>query len=141
MLARNLREGSKWVTGTVVARTGPVSYRVQVGDQVWRRHTDQLLASGISPVDDTDSQSGGSGSKSSPVAGTNRDLPLMIPVLPQSGANPCSTEKSAPRVMGAIVPTMPSEATKEIEPPTLQKKYPTRHRRPPDTLSHETHAK
>lgn len=29
--------------GRVVEQTGPVSYRVEVFGQVWRRHTDQLL--------------------------------------------------------------------------------------------------
>ena len=45
VLARNLREGPKWLAGTIIERTGPVSYRVQVNEQVWRRHTDQLLSS------------------------------------------------------------------------------------------------
>ena len=33
------------MTGTITERTGPVLYRVQVNDQIWRRHTDQLLSS------------------------------------------------------------------------------------------------
>ena len=43
VLVRNLRDGPKWVSGTVIEQTGPVSYRVQVSDQIWRRHTDQIL--------------------------------------------------------------------------------------------------
>ena len=43
VLVRNLREGPKWVHGTIVEQTGPVSYRVQVSDQIWRCHTDQIL--------------------------------------------------------------------------------------------------
>ena len=43
VLVRNLREGLKWVDGTIVEQTGPVSYRVQVSDQIWRHHTDQML--------------------------------------------------------------------------------------------------
>ena len=45
VLTRNLREGPKWATGTITERSGPISYRVQVNDQIWRRHTDQLLSS------------------------------------------------------------------------------------------------
>lgn len=30
VMARNLREGPKWVPGTIIERTGPVSYRTQV---------------------------------------------------------------------------------------------------------------
>ena len=29
--------------GTIIEQTGPVSYRVQACDQIWRRHTNQLL--------------------------------------------------------------------------------------------------
>ena len=40
ILVRNLRGGPKWI---VTEQTGPVSYKVQVNDQIWRCHTDQLL--------------------------------------------------------------------------------------------------
>jgi len=40
---RNLRDGPKWILGIVFEQTGPVSYKVQVRDQIWRRHVDQLL--------------------------------------------------------------------------------------------------
>ena len=36
----------KWIRGTVVTRIGPVSYEVDVGDAVWSRHVDQLVAAG-----------------------------------------------------------------------------------------------
>ena len=29
--------------GVIVEQTDPISYRVQVSDQIWRRHVDQLL--------------------------------------------------------------------------------------------------
>ena len=43
VLVRNLREGPKWLSGIVLEQTGPVSYTVQVCDQIWRCHTNQLL--------------------------------------------------------------------------------------------------
>ena len=46
VLVRNLREGPKWLPGTIVEKTGPVSYRVEVSDQIWCRHADQLLDHG-----------------------------------------------------------------------------------------------
>ena len=67
VLARNLREGPKWLPGTIVERTGPVSYRVQVRDQVWRHHTDQLLSSQLSPTDDTTEIVTDTGSQNPPV--------------------------------------------------------------------------
>ena len=44
VLVRNLRDGPRWLVGVVVQKLGPVSYEVDVNGQVWRRHTDQLLA-------------------------------------------------------------------------------------------------
>ncbi len=41
VLAENVR--GKWLKGTIVDQTGPVSYRVHVGRQIWRRYVDQLL--------------------------------------------------------------------------------------------------
>ena len=43
VLARNLRGEPKWVLECVVEQTDPVSYKIQVGDIIWRRHTDHLL--------------------------------------------------------------------------------------------------
>lgn len=43
---RNYRGKEKWIQGIVRARTGPLSYRIEVAPNViWRRHIDQLLAS------------------------------------------------------------------------------------------------
>ena len=44
VLVRNVRDGSKWLPGEVCAKTGPVSYEVNVCGQVWRRHAEQLLS-------------------------------------------------------------------------------------------------
>ena len=40
-----MRFPNKWIAGTVVARSGPLSYVVQVGSECWRRHQDQMRAS------------------------------------------------------------------------------------------------
>ena len=51
VLAKNLRGEPHWLPGKVIERTGPVSYRVEVRDKIWRRHTDQLLATGVQVSD------------------------------------------------------------------------------------------
>ena len=56
VLARNLRAGPKWIPGVMVEKTGPVSYKVQVSDQIWRRHCDQLLDQDF-PTDGQDGDS------------------------------------------------------------------------------------
>ncbi|CAB4028524.1 uncharacterized protein K02A2.6-like, partial [Paramuricea clavata] len=43
---RNYRGKEKWIQGIVRAKTGPVSYQVEIAPNViWKRHIDQLLAS------------------------------------------------------------------------------------------------
>ena len=42
VLARDYRE-NKWTPGRIVTRNGPLMYEVDVGEQTWRRHVDQLL--------------------------------------------------------------------------------------------------
>ena len=55
IMARNYRDGPKWMEGVVVERKGPLSYVVQVNHgMLWRRHTDQLR-NGPSTVQQTDS--------------------------------------------------------------------------------------
>ncbi|XP_077497849.1 uncharacterized protein LOC144108505 [Amblyomma americanum] len=49
VLVRNYRGPEKWVPGTIIQRSGPVSFKVRVrtnhGVLIWRRHQDQLLLS------------------------------------------------------------------------------------------------
>ena len=43
VMARNFRNGPRWIPGTVVKQNGPLTYLVKVrDDQVWRRHIDHL---------------------------------------------------------------------------------------------------
>ena len=59
MWVHNVREGPKWLPGTISDKTGPVSYEVTVNGQVWRRHAEQLLKrTGSQPPMDTDTVEG-----------------------------------------------------------------------------------
>ena len=43
VMVRNFRVADKWVPGTIMERTGPLPYLVQVtGGQMWKYHIDQL---------------------------------------------------------------------------------------------------
>ena len=97
--AQNYRPGEKWLPGVVMERVGPVSYRVEVQGQVWRRHVDQLLQReervGDSPMSD-------------PVI--SNDIPLTgePPVIPSvESAVPAGSECTA------VVPSM-SSSTGEL---------------------------
>ncbi|KAI5645049.1 hypothetical protein NE865_03023 [Phthorimaea operculella] len=48
VLARDYTaKGGKWSEGTVAKKTGPVSYKVDMGQGLeWRRHVDQLISTG-----------------------------------------------------------------------------------------------
>ena len=39
---RDYRGQDKWTKGVIKERTGPLSYRVQVQSELWKRHAEQL---------------------------------------------------------------------------------------------------
>ena len=47
VLVENNRPEPKWVVGTILEKLGDISYQVQVGTQVWKRHVDQMLQTTI----------------------------------------------------------------------------------------------
>ena len=42
MFVENVRGEPKWLPGVVLEKVGEVSYRLQVGEGIWRRHADQI---------------------------------------------------------------------------------------------------
>ena len=56
VMVRNLRPGDKWVPGTILECTGPLSCLVQVsGGQTWKRHIDHLRQMTDSPHEENKS--------------------------------------------------------------------------------------
>ena len=54
VLVHNLRDGPRWLQGTVIERKGPLSYLVQLASgTVWKRHVDHMLESVDSPLEET----------------------------------------------------------------------------------------
>ena len=54
VMVRNLRPGPTWIPGTIIERSGPLSYVVQVkGEQTWKRHIEHLREVGDTPVEQT----------------------------------------------------------------------------------------
>ena len=51
VMVRNYMNGPKWMKGTVMRRNGRLSYDVLVGSKVWKRHTDQIVDTGVSSED------------------------------------------------------------------------------------------
>ena len=129
MLVRNLREGPKWISGTIIEQTGPVSYRVQVQDQVWRTHTDQILDQ----------------SSSSQTTIEIEDVPGADALPPDTSPIPTSERNDSVQnesVAGPSPVPNPQPLTENRSVPDTQtsvtKQYPRRERKPPDRLSHQT---
>ena len=50
VMVRNLRPGDKWIPGTIIERTGPLLYLVQVaGGKTWKHHINHLRQMDDSP--------------------------------------------------------------------------------------------
>ena len=47
-----------WIKGVIQDCLGPVTYKVQIGDLLWKRHVDQLRSLARSKVTDKESLSG-----------------------------------------------------------------------------------
>jgi hypothetical protein len=41
VLVKDYRDNEKWIRGVIVNKLGPVTYQVQVGNLLWKRHIDQ----------------------------------------------------------------------------------------------------
>ena len=44
VLVQNFRGEPKWMEAVIIERTGPVSYTVQIGKEIAKRHVDQILS-------------------------------------------------------------------------------------------------
>ena len=128
MLVRNLREGPKWVRGTIAEQTGPVSYRVQVSDQIWRRHTDQILDCSETRSTETETPVPDMVCSQVPSSVDTEHVPP-----PLNGSVPLSNTEHLPPLFTEQPNTT---ATTVLSEP---KQYPRRERKPPDRLSHQKH--
>ena len=125
VLVRNLRDGPKWVHGTVLEQTGPVSYRVQASDQVWRRHTDQLLdhsSSTQSVVPETELllPDDGVSSPQTPLSDSSPNQSVPVPSASEQPGSPQRVEQPT-----AVLPNSPIKS----------RRYPKREHKCPDRLS------
>jgi len=100
-----------------VEKTGPVSYRVDVFNQIWRRHADQLL-------------------ESPTVTKPNIVVPEMLETdIPVSA--PSTEVTHEPQVAQEDSSTSEDRPSEEEMVLPERKRYPQRERKPPDRLSHK----
>ena len=126
MLVRTYRGSEKWIPGIIHSPTRPLSYEVRVGpDSIWRRHIDQLL----------DIDTGKPlvfNQKPDPVPqfvpDTSEQMTPSTAVPEPTSPTPTTTNTKS---RDEQLPVDPEPAT---EPPSNQRRYPLRQRRPPDRL-------
>ena len=114
VLVQNSRGEPKWLEAVIIERTGPVSYTVQIVEEIAKRHVDQILSkkdSGKSKrvINNTDCSkdymiSLGSNQVSSEATNNNDGLPCRTPSINNTSTN--------------------------------QPRYPTRVRQPPNRLTY-----
>ena len=114
VMVRNLRPGDKWVAGTIIERTGPLSYLVQtVGGQIWKCHIDHLRQMDDSPKQEQTTEE----------ESTNKETINIH--FPQS-----QTASSTEPANDELTQT-------EIEPAVTTHRYPQRVHVPSDRLSYQ----
>lgn len=132
VLARDYRSSNsnKWILGTIVSRRAPLSFLVEVGQELWRRHADQLRCPGNGFMSDEPKE---------PLDSMRQHWKVETPTLTmhESKSNPVSTPeepvgtpKEFPSQPEEPVQT-PMESTSQQKEPIIRR-YPMRERKPPD---------
>ena len=104
VMARNYRQGERWLPGVVVQKLGPLTYSIQLDSgMLWRRHIDQLH-----PI---------------------RDDTVTAPPDIEQCILPSSSESETVPDQPMIPPTQPT--AQNSTPPRPSSRYPVRDRQPP----------
>ena len=112
---RNYSRGSKWVPGTILQETGPLSARVELQDgMVVRRHRDQLISPTTEPLCPTPT--------SQRVSHSNEGSVVSEVAVPDVNSPEVTCGELEP-------PTTPEDPS--LFPATPVRRYPVRDRRPP----------
>ena len=132
-----------WVKGVIQTKLTPVTYRVQVGELLWKRHVDQLRdLSGSTIADSVSRNSDMNKTKFDPLVSTptvtkpDDLLPENVPVPDKSAESLIGSEPSS----STIPPVAPltSETTTDVsENLPNTRRYPSRVRTTPKRLIHE----
>lgn len=107
VLARDYRSRDKWQPATVMRKTAPYSYLVQLKDDnlTWHRHADQLLGQGAA-VDGKNKQTDISAAQPIP----SMDIEVKVPHVP-SAVEPVNTEQTP-----TVAPEFPSVSEASPDP-------------------------
>ena len=122
VLVENFRGEPKWLSATVIERTGPVSSRTQVGEVVWKRQVDQMRGCDSS-------------------VNLRRSSAMPVPIVRSiDGATSTNSEqtpsvepnKREPVSSPDVVSELPTEIVSDGSNTNECRRYPTRCRQSPD---------
>lgn len=128
VLVQNFRGKPRWLNGTVAEQTGPVSYKVLVGDQLWKRHVDQMHQQRGSQIDHA--KRNANVSVTPPNVGRNQDV-VDVPAITSPQSETAEVPKKEPISEPGNDATAHPAATAQ---PQAQPRYPTRQRKAPQRL-------
>ena len=128
VLVQNFRGKPRWLNGTVAEQTIPVSYKVLVGDQLWKRHVDQMHQQRGSQIDHA--KRNANVSVTPPNVGRNQDV-VDVPAITSPQSETAEVPKKEPISEPGNDATAHPAATAQ---PQAQPRYPTRQRKAPQRL-------
>ena len=126
VMVHNLRPGHTWIPGKIIERSGPLSYVVQMkGEQLWKRHIDQLREVGDTPVEDTIEQKN---SNDLAPAVESESFPVTSDAVEDSDTIPPSEVSTAPSTSANLTPSVTPNVDNQQTAVTHH--YPRRSHRP-----------
>ena len=93
VLVQNFQGKPQWLNGTVAEQTVPVSYKVLVGDQLWKRHVDQMHQQRGSQIDHA--KRNANVSLTPPNVGRNQDV-VDVPAITSPQSETAEVAKKEP---------------------------------------------
>ncbi|KAJ8390644.1 hypothetical protein AAFF_G00102500 [Aldrovandia affinis] len=116
VLARDYRGDHKWVPGEIKEKKGPLSYSMEVApDTIWRHHIDQLRRSEVRIEEEL--------------------LDTVVPLATaQVNLPTLENEVDGQPASGTPLGITTADSSPGVIPPE-ERRYPTRHRNPPDRLT------
>ena len=132
VLVQNFRGKPRWLNGTVVQQTRSVSYKVLVGDQLWKRHVDQMHQQRGSQIDHAKRNANVSVTSTNVVR--NQDV-VDVRAITSPQSESAEVPKKEPISEPGNDATAHPTATAQ---PQAQPRYPTRQRKAPQHLGFDS---
>ena len=132
VLVQNFRGKPRWLDGTVAEQTGPISHKVLVGDQLWKRHVDQMHQQFGSQIDHAKCNT--NVSVTPPNVVSNQDV-VDVPAITSPQSETAEVPKKEPISEPGNDATAHPTATAQ---PQAQPRYPMQQQKAPQHLGFDS---